>query len=426
MDAANTSLPQRQLEVLEGLLRAPAGDLKSVLIHVADVIAAATGSDKIDAFLYDASRDSLVAVGTSNQPLSALQRKLGLNVLPISNDGRTVEVFRTGKVYLHGQVDEDKVELPGIREALGVRSQLGVPLEIGGARRGVLLCVSQKPNYFSVEDARMVETVGRWVGIVAHRAELVEVISRNAAEQGRLAGAEELVTVLAHDLRNYLGPLGFRIEALRQRALKEKRTGELGEIEAVFTSLGRLERLVGDVIDVARMGRGMFDLSPERVELGRMAEGVAAVFTTAPRPVFVSRQESEIAVSGDPARLRQCLDNIVANAVQKSPANARVTILVEREKQANGQVWARVEVADEGPGIPSEILPHVFDRFVTDRRSGGGLGLGLYMAKRIAAAHGGDLTAPSEPGKGARFTLTLPALESDAIQPGAPAASPPG
>jgi signal transduction histidine kinase len=80
-----------------------------------------------------------------------------------------------------------------------------------------------------------------------------------------------------------------------------------------------------------------------------------------------------------------------------------------------------VEVIDEGPGIPPELLPHVFDRFVSGTRSGGGLGLGLYLAKRIAGVHGGDLTVESQAGKGARFILTLPlAAESGAARPAIP------
>ncbi|HVE81598.1 MAG TPA: sensor histidine kinase, partial [Myxococcales bacterium] len=70
--------------------------------------------------------------------------------------------------------------------------------------------------------------------------------------------------------------------------------------------------------------------------------------------------------------------------------------------------WARVDVVDEGPGISAELLPRIFDRFVTGQKAGQGLGLGLYLAKRIASAHGGDLTVESTPGKPTRFTLLLP------------------
>ncbi|HWV89889.1 MAG TPA: hypothetical protein VNZ59_07400, partial [Burkholderiales bacterium] len=117
-----TASPQRLIELLEALLRLPAGDMKATLEHVGNLIAGATGADKIDAFLYDPARDSLVAVGTSTQPLSALQRQLGLDVLQISNGGRVVHVFKTGKTFLTGRLDQDEGELPGIKQALKIKS----------------------------------------------------------------------------------------------------------------------------------------------------------------------------------------------------------------------------------------------------------------------------------------------------------------
>src|SRR4051812_42194782 len=185
MDRASSSLSQRLLDVLEQLLELPAGDLKSTLAHVSDVIARASGSDKVDAFLYDRDRDSLVAVGSSTQSLSMLQRELGLDVLPLTNGGRVVHVFKTGRTYMNGHLDADPEELPGIKEGLKIKSKLGVPLEVGGERRGMMMLASLQPEFFTPDDARFMETAGRWVGVVAHRAELAQTIARNAAEQGR-------------------------------------------------------------------------------------------------------------------------------------------------------------------------------------------------------------------------------------------------
>src|SRR5205085_2312549 len=134
---------------------------------------------------------------------SMRERQYGLDVLPLSNGGRTVRVFKTGETFLSGRVDEDAEELPGIRDMLKVKSSLGVPLDVGGERRGMMMVASLQRDFFTPDDARFMETVARWIGMVAHRGQLAEEISRNAAEQGRRAGAEELITVLAHDLRNY-------------------------------------------------------------------------------------------------------------------------------------------------------------------------------------------------------------------------------
>jgi signal transduction histidine kinase len=414
------SLRHRQLGLLEALLRLPAADLRAALSHVSDLLAQATGADKIDAFLYDPARDSLVAVGTSAQPLSALQKQLGLDVLPLSNAGRTVEVYRTGKTFVSGKVDKDEHELRGLREALRIRSELGVPLDVGGERRGMLMLASLQPDYFSADDVRLIESVSHWVGVVAHRAELAEEIARNAVEQGRRAAAEELVTVLAHDLRNYLSPLNMRLEILGLRAKRAHRAEDLRDLEAASKAVLRLGNLVSDILDVARIDQGVFQMDPEPVDLGALVHDTVTLLAAPDRPVTLRVQEGEpISVMADAGRLRQCLENIVSNAIQKSPANAPVNVFVERRSEL-----ALVQVIDEGPGIPQEILPHVFERFVSGAPRQGGLGLGLYLAKRIAAIHGGDLTVESPPGKGARFMLTLPArAESASAAQSAPSAS---
>ncbi len=115
----------------------------------------------------------------------------------------------------------------------------------------------------------------------------------------------------------------------------------------------------------------------------------------------------KITVPADAARLRQCLDNLIANAIEQSPAGGTVTVVIATQTQAEGE-YARVEIIDERPGVSAEILPHIFDRLRTGKPQRGGLGLGLYLAKRIAELQGGDLTVQSTVGEGARFMLGLP------------------
>lgn len=422
-----TSLAQRYLEVLEALLRIPLGDLRATLSHVGDVVAAATGGDKIDVFLYDPARDSLVAVGTSTQPLSALQRQLGLDVLQLSNGGRVVHVYKTGETFLTGALDKDPEELKGVKEGLRIRSKLGVPLDFGGQRRGMLMMASLQADFFNAEDVPLAESLARWVGILAHRAELAEQMARNAVEQGRRAGAEELVTVLAHDLRNYLQPLHMRLEMLRLRAQRDRRRDDGADAEGAAKAVARLGALISDILDVARIDQGVFQTQPEFFDLGALVRDTAAALSSADHPVLVTLEAEGVGVVADPKRLRQCMENIIANALQKSPAKAPVSVFVTVHKNRADGALAKVDVVDQGPGIPEDILPHVFDRFVTGggpQRPQGGLGLGLYLAKRIAAIHRGDLTVESRPGEGARFSLTLPlSPESGAVREAVPAAS---
>jgi two-component system, OmpR family, sensor kinase len=403
---AGENAPGRVLETLESLLTLPSAELASTLTHACDLVARALGADKVDAFLLDPGKNTLVAVGNSTQPLSALQRQLGLDMLPLANGGRVVHVFQTGATFVTGNLDRDQDELRGIREALKVRSALGVPLEVGGQRRGVLMVASQKPEAFAPVDVRYAEIVVRWVGMVAHRAELVEQIARNAREQGRQAAAEELVTVLAHDLRNLLAPISGRLVALQTRAQGQGRDEDIRDAELASKALRRLSALITNLLDNTRIDQGMFHLERRPLSLAALARDVGRLMTTNDRPVEVAAPE-EVCVDADAERLRQCLENIVANAVQHSPRQVPVMISV-RLQRTEDQLWAQVVVRDEGPGIPAELLPRLFERFASGHGSAG-LGLGLYVARRIIEAHGGRLSAESSLGQGARFLIELPA-----------------
>jgi signal transduction histidine kinase len=146
------------------------------------------------------------------------------------------------------------------------------------------------------------------------------------------------------------------------------------------------------------------DVQP--TDLGSIAQESGKALATPEHQVIVEAAEETI-VAADARRVQQCVENLIANAVQHSPHAAAVTVTVATERKGD-QSWGLLEVHNEGPGIPLELLARVFDRFTAGPGSTG-LGLGLYLAKRIAVAHGGDLSAESQPGRGARFQLRLPA-----------------
>lgn len=399
------------LRTLERLLEIPSADLPTALAFACDAVADAMHADKVDAFLLDPAKHTLVAIGTSNQPLSSLQRKVGLDVLQIANGGRVVHVFETKAPYRTGRLMEDPDELKGVRETLKVQSQVGVPIELGGEVRGVLMVASSKSDFFTEEDERFVVSIGRWVGTIAHRAELVQEIGRNAVEQGRRAVAEELMTVLAHDLRNFLSPISGRLHLLRRRAEQEQRAADVRDSDAALNAVGRLARLISNILDVARLDQGVFRLDLQPVDLAALCADIARTLSTPTHEVIVTALDQEVIVRADPSRVSQCLENLVSNAIRHSPRGAPVVMSVSKKRLDEGEVGC-VEVVDEGPGVPAEILPRIFDRFYVGKSSTG-LGMGLYLAQRIAVAHGGHLAVESPPGKGARFWLSIPIYQDD-------------
>jgi two-component system, OmpR family, sensor kinase len=395
----------RLLRALEQLLAIDAIAVAPALNRAADLIGAALGAEKVDVFLHDPSVGTLVSVGASDTPLTQRQHALGLDRQPLANGGRTAEVFRTGESFETGHADADPGELVGVREALGIRSTLAAAFAVDGERRGVLVVQSARPARFGAEDLPFTEAIARWVGMLTHRAELAERTTAQAAAAGRQLAAEELVTVLAHDLRNHLSPLLGRLQLIRRRAVRLDQPDTRRDAEEALAELRRLERLIGDLLDVARLDQGLFHLERRPVDLADLARTTAATLQTAETPIDVRAPEELVAVV-DPDRLRQALENLLANARAHSPEGAVVTLAVAPETQA-GQAWATLTVGDQGPGIAPELAPRLFTRFAGGPGSDG-LGLGLYLAHAIAAAHGGTLTADAHPGTGACFTLAVP------------------
>lgn len=247
------------------------------------------------------------------------------------------------------------------------------------------------------------------------RASLVEEIARNSVAQGRRAAAEELITVFAHDMRNHIAPIATRLQFLQRQAERDKREFAVRELELALRAVGRLGSMVSDILDVARLDHGVFQGEVQPVDVVAMLQDIAQTLSTPERPVVVRVQaDEEVVAAADPERARQCVENLLSNALKHSPEHAPVTVVITRQAQDPREV-ARVDVIDEGPGVPPEVLPRMFERFVTGSQKSGGVGLGLYLAKRVAQMHGGDVTAESAPGKGARFTLTLPIYDNKAL-----------
>lgn len=408
-------LADRRLHTtLECLLAIEATEVSAAMTEAAQLVADALGADKVDAMLHEPAGDCLVAVGTSPTPMGRRQHELGLNRLHVANDGREADVFRTGTPYITGCADEDPGQVPGIVHELGVRSSLIVPLDVAGERRGVLLASSARENRFAEDDLRFLGAVSRWVGVIAHRAELVERIAADAAERGRQMAADELVTVLAHDLGNQLAPLQTRIDLLRRRAQREGRELDLRDAGEAARSLLRFRRLIADLLDVGRIEQGLFGIEPRPFDLAVLVRETADTLGLG-RGAIEVRTPARLEVRADPDRIRQALENLLTNAVKHSPAGTPVLLTVDEAERA-GARCAVVGVADQGPGIPPALVPRLFDRFARGPGSSG-LGLGLYLAHQIAAAHGGSLTVDPNRSAGARFVLELPAAGSAVAEP---------
>jgi two-component system OmpR family sensor kinase len=229
-------------------------------------------------------------------------------------------------------------------------------------------------------------------------------IQERAAGEARL---RRFVADAAHELRTPLTSLRGYAELFRQ--------GALPTTEAVANAMGRIEsegarmaRLVDDLLLLARTDQGR-PLEKEPVDLVRLAREAAGDFAAAdPGRPLTSDLAGSAVVVGDPIRLRQAIDNLLANVRAHTPPGTPARVSVQR----NGR-WAEVTVADEGPGIPTQDQTRIFERFwrgdpARGRTSAGGAGLGLSIVDALVRAHGGTIAVDSAPGQGTAFTMRLP------------------
>jgi signal transduction histidine kinase len=225
------------------------------------------------------------------------------------------------------------------------------------------------------------------------------------AEQ--LRRRDELMALLAHELRNPLAPIRSAATLLRSASdlasIDPRRIGALVE-----RNVRHLVRLADDLLDLERISRGKLELCASIVDLRAVARDAIDCVTDAARgkqhALLLRDQPRIVAVKGDPTRLRQVVMNLLDNAIKYTPAGGHVEIEIRRE---NG--LAVIVVRDDGVGLPPEALDRIFELFEQGRHGEGGLGVGLALVRRLVGLHAGTVTAHSEGiGHGSRFEVRIP------------------
>jgi PAS domain S-box-containing protein len=230
---------------------------------------------------------------------------------------------------------------------------------------------------------------------------------------------DEFLATLAHELRNPLAPLrnGLQIARLTSSADSPfQRT-----IEMMDRQLTHLVRLVDDLLDVGRISSGKIELRRDNLALPAIltssAEAARAAIDTHSHQLIIEPAAEELWVEGDFDRLTQIFSNLLTNAAKYTERGGRIELRVSRKGN-----YAVVNVSDNGIGIPSDDLPHVFELFSQVRlhqgRSEGGLGIGLAIVRKLVEMHQGTVSVCSDgSGKGSTFTVRLPLLSDGAATP---------
>ena len=241
--------------------------------------------------------------------------------------------------------------------------------------------------------------VSRTLGLAFRREQEALGAARTA-----ITARDELMGVLAHDLRNPLAAITLKAALLRKVSESGRTREQAQSIEKIAMGM---EHLIRTMLDVTRLEAGSFTVEVERCPISELLRETAEIFGA----LAVSKQvrfeqsldEPGLVLLVDRERVLQVVSNLLGNALSFTPTGGRVTLSVERHG-----AMARFEVRDTGRGIALENLQRVFERFWTERPGNKGTGLGLFIAKGIVEAHGGRIGVESELGRGSRFLFTFP------------------
>ncbi len=345
--------------------------------------------------LYDEGGRDLILTQPEHRLDPALLAQAGTDPQVFWSRGFLAGAIRTpyGILVLTQETEEVRSTLDLLRQTLLETFLLLFPL--GLALVSLTARLAARPLLLA---ARAVGTRGpedlRPIDLPLPQDEVGQMVERVNGLLRALSEAKEreraFLAEVSHELRTPLTVLLGHLDRLRRHP------GDPKALEAAERTAKRMERLVGDLLDLAR-GEAERNLNPHIVDLLALAEEAAGE-----QGVRVLGERVE--VLGDPDRLLQLLRNLIRNAV-RAAGQEGVEVRVGREGPQ-----AVLEVEDRGPGIPEELLPRLFQRFA--RGPGGGTGLGLAIAQAIARGHGGEIQVESRPGRTV-FRVRLPLLEEE-------------
>ncbi len=290
-----------------------------------------------------------------------------------------------------------------------------VPIRVGDRRIGAMLLAHEPEAFLDAED-RLLSAAAAQIGLAVER----ERLHKEATEAEILRRTDQLratmLNAVSHDLRTPLATIMASAGSLRQHDVAWSDEEKESFAEAIEDEAGHLNHLVGNLLDISRIEGGSLKPQMSWYELDSLVDDVVDRL----RPV-TRRHRLKISIEPnlppvwlDPVEIGEVLYNLVENAAKYAPPDTEISIDTRRD----GSV-VRVQVSDQGPGIPPTEMPYLFDPFyrvIDGKPRPQGLGLGLAIVKGLVEAHSGQVWAENRAGSGARFTFTLPvkpaALES--------------
>ena len=322
------------------------------------------------------------------------------------------EAFRSGQTVLR---QEDAG--PAVTTRDRRRDYLGLPMMVGGRCVGGLVFGRFGGPPFPPEHIRLAEFVAWHVGQLLENRRMASRIATLEAQRELARMQDEFVSTVSHELRTPLGFIKGYVTTLLREDIAWERPAQVEFLRIIDEEADRLRELIDNLLDSSRLESGSLGMTVEPVRLpGLVRDAASRNQSLHPEmPLRLEVDETLPVMMLDATRISQVLDNLLNNA-DKYAHGAPVLV---RATQADGQL--RMEVEDQGPGIPSEHLPRLFERFFRVPGHAGvarGTGLGLYICRKIVEAHGGVIGVDSRSGSGTTFYMQLPIVTAQPEESG--------
>lgn len=394
----------------------PTAVARVVIAHAHETL----GGDASSLALVDPTGSRLLVASSIGYDPTVAER---WKAFPIERPTPLSDAVRSGEIVVIESSEEMAARYPDIKAQPGFTMRVAIPMVLESRVIGGIGLSFTGARVLDAATRELMMAFGRQSAQALERARLFEAEQRARAEaEAANRSKDDFLATLSHELRTPLtATLGWA------RMLTLTRLDEEGirvAAESIHRSAQAQARIVDDLLEVSRIITGKMRLETQPVDLLEIVESaIASVRSAADAKdlrLTLTAARPSIIISADPDRMRQVIWNLLSNAIKFTQKGGHIDVRADRSGSN-----AVVVVRDDGQGIHPEFLPHVFERFRQwesgSSRSVGGLGLGLAIVRHLVELHGGEVSASSEGvGKGAEFTITIPALErgASAQQPG--------
>jgi signal transduction histidine kinase len=330
-------------------------------------------------------------------------------LLSVSAPALAARVVRERRAAFVEDLAMDDPANAGLYAARGAQAAVAAPILGDGQPLGVLIAYAERAPIFADSDVELVQLLADQAAVILESRKLLDAAAQAQARAEATRLKEDFLSSAAHDLKTPITGILTQAQVIQRRLVQQSAPSDPllpAGIARIVHEARRLSALVLELLDVSLLEQGRLVSTRESVDLVELAGSVCASYSRKHAACRLEATQSIVAAV-DPIRTRQLLEHLIDNAVKFSPAGSEVLVGVAQQGDS-----VRLDVRDNGIGIPAAEMDQVFERFhraanVDDRRFAG-LGLGLYLSRGIVEQHGGEIWLSANPGGGTTASVMLP------------------